>query len=171
MIALSTGLTVFSEPLLLVVLIALVFGALEGERAWTRSRRRRGLEPGAVAYLLDGLVIIGAVLALVGAAMLFVEGLTSIAALVGGVIDGERVGLLIVGMALALGLALALARAASGRRAAQDAGHRERCGYAANQSRSRSRPRRAWPVRRSSSLPMHRCRASTSKSSRRRRWP
>jgi hypothetical protein len=120
MIALSIGLTVFSEPLLLVALIALVFGALEGERIWTRSRRRRGLAPGAVAYLLDGLVIVGALLALVGAAMLLVEGLTSIAAIVGGVIGGERVGLLIVGMALALGLALALARIASRRRAAQD---------------------------------------------------
>jgi hypothetical protein len=118
MIALSTGLTVFSEPLLLVALIALVFGVLEGERLWTRSRRRRGLAPGAVAYLLDGLVIVGAVLALVGAAVLFVDSLTSIAAIVGGVIDGERVGLLIVGMAL--GLALALAWAASRRRAAQD---------------------------------------------------
>jgi Bacterial SH3 domain len=92
---------------------------LEGERVWTRSRRRRGLAPGAVAYLLDRLVIVGAVLALVGAATLFVEGLISIAAMVGGVIGGERVGLLIVGMAIALGLALALARVARGRRAAQ----------------------------------------------------
>ena len=120
MIALSTGLTGFSGPVLLVALIILVVGALEGERIWTRSRRRRGLGPGVVTYLLDGLVIIGLVLALVGVATLFVESLTSMAAVVGGVINGERVGLLIVGMALALGLALALARAASGRRTAQD---------------------------------------------------
>jgi hypothetical protein len=120
MIGLSTGLTVFSEPLVLAALIALVFGALEGERIWTRSRRRRGLEPGAVAYLLDGLVIVGVALALVGAITLFVKGLAFIVAMVGEVIDGERVGLLIVGMALALGLALALARVASGRRAARD---------------------------------------------------
>ncbi len=120
MIALSTGLTIFGEPLILVALIVLVFGALEGERIWTRTRRRRALEPGALAYLLDGLVIVGVVLTIVGAATLFVEGLTSIAATVGGIIDGQRVGLLIVGMALALGLALALARASSGRRAAQD---------------------------------------------------
>src|SRR5689334_24123997 len=92
MIALSTGLTVFSEPLLLVALIALVFGILEAERRWTRARRRRGLEPGAVAYLLDGLLSVGAVLALVGAATLLVEGLTSIATMLGGVLDGERVG-------------------------------------------------------------------------------
>ena len=61
MIALSSGLAVFSEPLVLVVLIALVFGILQGERLWTRSRRRRRLEPGMAIYLLDGLVIIGAV--------------------------------------------------------------------------------------------------------------
>jgi hypothetical protein len=120
MIALSTGLTGFSGPVLLVVLIILVLGALEGERVWTRSRRRRRLAPGVVAYLLDGLVIVGMVLALVGVATLFVEGLNSMAVVVGGVINGERVGLLIVGMALALGLALVLARAASGRRTAQD---------------------------------------------------
>ena len=119
MMALSAGLTVFGDPFLIMALIALIVGALEGERRWTRSRRRRGLTPGAMAYLLDGLVIVGAVLVLVGAATLFAEGLTSIATIVGGVIDGERVGLLIVGMALALGLALGLARAASGRRAAQ----------------------------------------------------
>ncbi len=120
MIALSTGLAIFSEPMLLVTLIALVFGALEGEHIWTRSRRRRGLSPGAVAYLLDGLVIVGIALALAGAATLFVEGLTSIVAIIGQRIDGERVGLLIVGLALTLGLALVLTRFASGRRAAQD---------------------------------------------------
>ena len=116
MIALSTGLAIFSEPMLLVTLIALVFGALEGEHIWTRSRRRRGLTPGAVAYLLDGLVIVGVALALVGAITLFVKGLALIVAMVGEVIDGERVGLLIVGIALALGLALVLTRFASGRR-------------------------------------------------------
>ncbi len=120
MIALSIGLTGLSEPLLLVVLIVLVVGLLESERIWTRGRRRRGLGPGAVAYLFDGLVIVGMLLAVVGAITLLVSGMTSIASVVGGVINGERVGLLIVGMALALGLALALVRAASGRRAAQE---------------------------------------------------
>src|SRR4051812_41563473 len=95
MIALSAWLTIFSEPLFIVVLSALIVGSLEGERVWTRSRRRRGLAPGVVAYLLDGLVVVGAALVLVGTITLFVEGLTSIAATVGGVIDGERVGLLI----------------------------------------------------------------------------
>jgi Bacterial SH3 domain len=92
---------------------------LQGERVWSRSRRRLGLEPGAVAYLLDGLVVVSVALAFAAGATLFVQGLKSIAMLLGGVIDGERVGLLIVGMAMALGLALALARVASGRRAAQ----------------------------------------------------
>jgi hypothetical protein len=120
MIALSMELTDLSEPLVLAVLIALVLSALEGERIWTRARRRRALGPGALAYLLDGLVIVGIVLTLVSAALLFVDGLTSTASVVGGVIHGERVGLLIVSLALALGLALALVRAASGRRVAQD---------------------------------------------------
>lgn len=120
MIALSIGLTGFSEPVLLATLIVLALAALEGERFWTRARRRRGLGPGALAYLLDGLVIVGALLTLVAAATMFVDGLTSIAAVVGGVIDGQRIGLVIVGMALALGLALALGRAASGRRATQE---------------------------------------------------
>jgi hypothetical protein len=120
MTALSTGLTGLSQPAVLVALFALVIGALEGERMWTGGRRRRSLGPGALAYLLDMLVIIGTLLVLVGIVTLFVGGLTSIASVVGGVINGERVGLLIVGMALALGLALALARAASGRRAAQE---------------------------------------------------
>jgi Bacterial SH3 domain len=120
MIALSTEVIGFNKPVLLVVLIILVFGALECERSWTRSRRRRGVEPGALAYVLDGLMILGTVLVLVGIAMLFVEGLTSMASMIGGLIDGGRVGLLIVGMILALGLVLALARAARGRHAAQD---------------------------------------------------
>jgi hypothetical protein len=119
MMALSAGLNGVSHSLVLVVLIAVVLGALEGERMWVRGRRRRGLGPGTVAYLLDGLVIVSTVLVLVSAIWLFAEAMTSIAAVVGGVINGERVGLLIVGMALALGLALALGRAASGRRAAQ----------------------------------------------------
>jgi hypothetical protein len=119
MMALSAGLNGIGHPLVLAVLIALVVGALEGERRWVRARRRRGLGPGAIAYMLDGLVLASTVLVLVGAAWLFAEGMTSIASVVGGVIQGERVGLLIVGMALALGLALALGRAASGRRAAQ----------------------------------------------------
>ena len=119
--ALSFELTIFGEPVFLVALIALIAAALQGERAWSRSRRRHGFEPGAVAYSLDALVIISGVLAFVAGATLFVQGLKSIAMLLGGVIDGERVGLLIVGMALALGLALALARVASGRRAAQSA--------------------------------------------------
>jgi Bacterial SH3 domain len=120
MIALSTEVIGFNKPVLLVVLIILVFGALECERSWTRSRRRRGVEPGALAYVLDGLMILGTVLVLVGIAMLFVEGLTSMSSMIGGLIDGGRVGLLIVGMVLALGLVLALARAARGRRVAQD---------------------------------------------------
>jgi hypothetical protein len=53
----------------------------------------------------------------VAAVALLGSTLTSAAAAVGGVIDGQRVGLLIVGMALALGFAWMLARAASGRRA------------------------------------------------------
>lgn len=118
---LSFELTIFGEPVFLVVLIALIAAALQGERAWSWSRRRHGLEPGAVAYLLDALVIISGVLVFAAGATLFVQGLKSIAMLLGGVIDGERVGLLIVGMALALGLALALARVARGRRAAQSA--------------------------------------------------
>jgi hypothetical protein len=117
--ALSFELTIFGKPLILVALIALVFAALQGERAWSRSRRRQGLEPGTVAYLLDGLVLVGVVLAFAASAMLFVQGLKSISMLLGGVIDGERVGLLFVGMAIALGLALALVRVASRRRAAQ----------------------------------------------------
>jgi hypothetical protein len=117
--ALALELTIFGDPVFLVGLIALAAAALQGERAWSRSRRRGGLEPGAVAYLLDALVIVSGALALVAGATLFVQGLKSIAMLLGGVIDGERVGLLIVGMALALGLALALARVASGRRAAK----------------------------------------------------
>src|SRR5215212_6912761 len=119
--ALLFDLAIFGEPVFLVALIALIAAALQGERAWSRSRRRHGFEPGAVAYSLDALVIISGVLAFVAGATLFVQGLKSIAMLLGGVIDGERVGLLIVGMALALGLALALARVASGRRAAQAA--------------------------------------------------
>jgi hypothetical protein len=121
MTALSHGLTLFGEPVLLVALIVMIFALLETERIWTRSRRKGGLEPGAMAYLLDGLVLAGVVLTFVGIGTLFVRLLTSIADLLGGVFDGERVGLLIVGMALALGLALALARIASGRRAAQNA--------------------------------------------------
>jgi hypothetical protein len=121
MIALANGLTLFGEPVLLLALIVLVFALLQAERIWTRSRRKRGLEPGAMAYLLDGLVLAGVALTLVGIGTLFVHGLTSIAALLGGVFDGQRIGLLIVGMAMALGLALALARVASGRRAPQDA--------------------------------------------------
>jgi hypothetical protein len=119
--ALSFELTIFGEPVFLVALIALAAAALQVERAWSRSRRQRGLEPGMVAYSFDALVIISGVLAFAAGATLFVLGLKSIAMLLGGVIDGERVGLLIVGMALALGLALALARVASGRRAAQSA--------------------------------------------------
>jgi hypothetical protein len=117
--ALSFELTIFGKPLILVALIALVFAALQGERAWSRSRRRQGFEPGTVAYLLDGLVLVGVVLALVTGAALFVQGLKSISMLLGGMIGGERVGLLIVGMAIALGLALALVRVASRRRTAQ----------------------------------------------------
>jgi hypothetical protein len=120
MIALSTALTGLSEPIWLVALILLVFGALQCERLWTRARRRSGREPGALAYLLDGLVIVGTVLVLVGAATLFLKGLTTIAAMLGGLLNNERVGPLVVGIALALGLALVLARIASGRRAAQD---------------------------------------------------
>ncbi|MEO7909315.1 MAG: SH3 domain-containing protein [Roseiflexaceae bacterium] len=117
--ALALELTIFGEPVFLVALIALAAAALQGERVWSRSRRRHGLEPGAVAYLLDGLVIVCIGLAFAAGATLFVQGLKSIAMLLGGVIDGERVGLLIVGMALALGLAFALVRIASRRRAAQ----------------------------------------------------
>src|SRR4051794_10383917 len=119
--ALSLELTIFGEPLFLPMLIALAAAALQGERAWSRARRGRGLEPGAVAYLLDGLVIVGVALAIAAGATLFVQGLKSIAMLLGGVVDGERVGMLIVGMALALGLALALARIASARRVSQAA--------------------------------------------------
>lgn len=120
MIALSNGLTVFGDPVLVVGLVALTFAFLETERVWTRSRRRRGFEPGAAAYLLDGLVLAGIVLVLVGLTSLFIGGLKSIAHLLGGVFDGEQVGLLIVGIALALGLALALVRIARGRRAERD---------------------------------------------------
>jgi hypothetical protein len=120
MIALSNGLTVFGDPVLVVGLIALTFAFLETERAWTRSRRRRGFEPGAAAYLLDGLVLAGVVLVLVGISILFIGGLKSIAHLLGGVFDGEQVGLLIVGAVLAIGLALTLVRVARGRRAGRD---------------------------------------------------
>src|SRR5690348_13243993 len=97
MTALSSGLIMFGKPALLLALIALVLILIEAERVLTRARRRRGLEPGAMAYLLDGLIIAGVALILIGAGLLFIEGLTSIAQLLGGVFDGQRLGLLIVG--------------------------------------------------------------------------
>src|SRR5215470_4280033 len=118
MIALLNGLTLFGEPLLIVVLIVLIFALLETERAWTRSRRRRRLDPGALPYLLDGLLIAAVVLALAGIVTQFVHGLTSLAHLLGALF--ERFGLLIIGTAAALVLALALARMASRRRASQN---------------------------------------------------
>ncbi|HEU5099439.1 MAG TPA: SH3 domain-containing protein [Roseiflexaceae bacterium] len=120
MIAVLNGLAAFGDPVLLVGLIAITLAFLEGERVWTRSRRRRGFEPGPVAYLLDGLVLAGVVLGFGGMSTLFIGGLASIGHLLGRVFDGEQVGLLIVGIALALGIVLALARIARGRRAAQD---------------------------------------------------
>ena len=120
MIALANGLTVFGDPVLVVGLFALTFAILETERAWTRSRRRRGFEPGATAYLLDGLVLAGVVLVVVGISSLFVGGVTSIAHLLGGAFDGQRVGLLIVGTTLAIGSVVVLVRIARGRRPAPD---------------------------------------------------
>ncbi|HJZ46728.1 MAG TPA: SH3 domain-containing protein [Roseiflexaceae bacterium] len=118
MIALSNGLTLFGEPLVIVVLIVLIFALLETERAWTRSRRRRRLDPGTLPYLLDGLVIAAVALALASIVTQFVQGLTSLAHLLGALF--ERAGLLIIGAAAALVLALALARIASRRRASQN---------------------------------------------------
>jgi hypothetical protein len=123
MIGLSNGLTMFGDPILLVGLIALTFAFLETERVWTRTRRRRGFDPGATAYLLDGLVLAGVALAFVGISTLFVGGLSSIARLLGGAFDGEQVGLLIVGIALGFGLVLAVVRITRGRRTVQDAAY------------------------------------------------
>jgi len=120
MIALLNGLTLFGEPVVLLVLIALAFACLETERAWTRKRRRHGLEPGAISYLLDGLVLSGVALVLVGIGTLVIAVLTSIARLLGGVFHGEQPGLLIVAIAAAVGLTLALVWIASRRRAAQN---------------------------------------------------
>jgi hypothetical protein len=123
MIALSNGLSLFGEPVLLVVLIALAFAGIETERVWTRKRRRRGLDPGGMAYVLDGLVLAGVLLLLVGICALLVRTLASIARLLGGLFEGGRAGVVIVGVALALGLVWALVRIASRRRADQEMLH------------------------------------------------
>lgn len=45
------------SPWALIALIALALGALEGERWWTRRRRREGAAPSALAYALDGIAV------------------------------------------------------------------------------------------------------------------
>lgn len=64
------GLRMLSSPLLIVALLVFGLAALELERAWTRARRRDNAYPGALAYLLDGLVVLSVVVGIAGIAML-----------------------------------------------------------------------------------------------------
>lgn len=55
------GLRMLSSPSLIVALLVFGLVTLELERAWTRARRRANAYPGALAYLLDGLVVLSVV--------------------------------------------------------------------------------------------------------------
>jgi hypothetical protein len=69
----STGLWVLSTPWVLAVLLALGVGGLEGERYWTRTRRRAAARPGPLAYCLDGLSLGGIALFILGLVLLILQ--------------------------------------------------------------------------------------------------
>jgi hypothetical protein len=69
----TAAVSLLTAPGMLVALLALAAAALEGERLWTRARRQRPAAPGAMAYALDGLAVIGVVLFLVGLVLLLVQ--------------------------------------------------------------------------------------------------
>jgi hypothetical protein len=124
---LSAGLSGFNTIWLLVALLALAWAALECERWWTRARRRRGAQPGVVAYVLDGVVVSSLVLWIAGLVTLLFQGITMILALIGGLFGwlGAQwnnnpswlFGLLVVSIAVMAGATFVLRRAAARRSA------------------------------------------------------
>jgi hypothetical protein len=71
---LTTVLSTFGDPWIVVVLLSLAVLLLETERWWTRWRRRRGRRIGAPAYLIDGLAVLSAALCVVSALALLIRG-------------------------------------------------------------------------------------------------
>ena len=113
-----------------VILLVFALVALEGERAWTRGRRGRGLQPGSVAYLLDGLMVVFVVLSLISFVALLVRGGLALLALIGAGFGwaGNQVNtnpllvsLVVVSIAVVAGIALVLRRGPNRGRAALDA--------------------------------------------------
>jgi hypothetical protein len=79
-------LATWSQPWLIVLLMALAVGMLEAERWWTRWLRRRGQRAHVAAYALDGLAVTSVLLALLALLALLVRGLLGAASLLGELI-------------------------------------------------------------------------------------
>jgi hypothetical protein len=83
MIELISTLSILGDPWLALAWLALAVALLETERWWTRRQRRCGRHVGILAYILDGLVIAGAVLATASGLSLLARGIIAVAQLAG----------------------------------------------------------------------------------------
>jgi hypothetical protein len=76
----------WSQPWLVVLLLALAVGMLEAERWLTRWSRRRGQRVTVVAYVLDGLAVTSLLLSLLSLLALLVSGIIGFVTLLGEVL-------------------------------------------------------------------------------------
>lgn len=94
------------SPWALVALIALALGALESERWWTRRQRGHDAAPGALAYALDGIALVGVFCAVASGGLLIARAAWSALSLVGAGLGRSSAGLAAL---VALGAVVALA--------------------------------------------------------------
>lgn len=81
------------SPWALVALIALALGALESERWWTRRQRGQDAAPGALAYALDGIALVGVFCAVASGGLLIARAAWSALSLVGAGLGRASAGL------------------------------------------------------------------------------
>lgn len=74
---LTTLAATLGAPSVLLALVLIAVSLLELERRWTRMRRFAGMQAGAPAFVLDGLVICAALLAVIGGALMLTQAIGS----------------------------------------------------------------------------------------------
>lgn len=74
---LTTLAATLGAPSVLLALVLIAVSLLELERRWTRARRFAGMQAGAPAFVLDGLVICAALLAVIGGALMLTQAIGS----------------------------------------------------------------------------------------------
>lgn len=113
---LTTLAATLGAPSFLLALVLIAVSLLELERRWTRMRRFAGMPAGALAFVLDSLVILTALLVVIGIALMLTQAIASVLqytlAQISGLawsIDGTAAGLTI-GATIALIALIALVR-------------------------------------------------------------